>query len=319
MLATPLAAASLHSRALALKESDPVEAEALLVRFIQATGSDKLRRAAGYDLFYLRLAQNRLVEAFQQGQSKAFQRKYREAVAMRFNLQPRVTSGLLNRLAAICAQKEISEASHGYFAQVKFGAAAFEFAVRVMQSCKVENAESVLPELAQGAKAANERQLTLKLLKIRYGIEETALAGQQLAELATLDADLLAANSTLEGQFYLLQARLAMEQGDLETAEARCKALPGKTSKSLRAACNFLLAYHLALNERFAEGYRLIQHAEIPKANIDNRLLRLTLAVGAGQAPPKKLRKFQKRASYRYSATSLKDLAERVSGAAESD
>jgi hypothetical protein len=240
VLATPIAAASLRSRAMALKESDPAEAEALLVRFIHETGSEKLRRAARYDLFYLRLSNNRLVEAFQQGQEKAFRRKYHEAVAMRYNLQPKATSRLVSRLASICAKKEISEEGREYFALARFGAAVYEFAIRVMQSCKIESAPSVLPEPTMGARAANERQLTLKLLKIRYGIEETALAGQQLAELATLDADLLAANATLQGQFDLLQARLAMEQGDLGTAGARCKALPGKNHQIAADGLPFL-------------------------------------------------------------------------------
>ena len=307
-----LGAATPYSRALSLRESDPVEAEALLVQVLQQSAGDKRHRAARYDLFYLRLRHNRLAEAFRQGLTKPFNRKYVDAIATRFHLNEAVARRLIGRLAKTCEQKEIRDTTVVYFSRSKFGAAVYEFAIRVLQNCQVEDAESLLPTDMLAEKSANERELALKLLKIRYGIADAALAEQQLAQITLQDSDILQASPALNAQFILLQARIAMEAEDLPAAESRCKTINSKGARAMRSACQFLLAYHLGKNEKFTEGYRLIRDAEVSPVQIDNRLLRLTLAVGSGTLPVAKLRKFCRRASYPYSAKSLRQLAQQV-------
>ncbi len=301
-----------YNRALALRETDPVEAEALLVQVLQQSAGDKRHRAARYDLFYLRLRHMRLAEAFRQGVSKPFSRRYVDAVATRFHLNEAVTRRLISRLAASCEKKEISEATEAYFFKAKFGAAVYEYAIRVLQSCQVTDAESLLPKDILVNAAETERELALKLLKVRYGIAEFALAEQQLAQLTLHDAELLQANPALNAQFVLLQARVDMEKADLPAAGARCKAILGKGTQSMRSACRFLLAYHLAKTGEYSEAYKLVRNEEISPVQIDNRLLRFALAVGSGALPPAKLHKFTRRASYRYTAQSLRELAQQV-------
>jgi hypothetical protein len=307
-----IAAASAHAKALALRERDPIEAEALLARFVKETGSDKLRRAARYDLFYLRLSNNRLVEAFGQGLSDSFRRKYREAVSMRFNLTPKQASRLIGRLEKACGEKEISDSLGAFLSSGQYGAAVYEFAIRTMQNCQIESAAEILSPEIWAAKAASERRLALKLLKIRYSLDDAALATEQLANIATVDAELLAATPVLSAQHILLQARVALAQGDLSLADSHCKALVGRHAKSQREACRFLTAFHLAENEQFTEAYKLLQAVEIAPSQIDYRLMRLTLAVAVKRVGVSKLQKFTRRASYRYSAASVRALAEKV-------
>ncbi len=305
-------AASAYDRALALRETDPVEAEALLDRFIRSGPTDKRARAARHELFYLRLKNNRLVEAYPQARTKSFGKKYREAVTLRYNLRPKAVARLLGMLAEGCEEKNAGEGLQMFLNDQKAGAAVYEYAIRVLENCKVEDAANLLPSEKLNEPAGDERELALKLLVARYAISDNIRAGQIAEVVAAVDAPVLQKSRLLSAQLALIRARLAVAAGDLERAKEHCKTISGPGLKPVKDACRFLIAVGLANQSDFAEGYKLVAALEIPPAHIDHRLVRVCLGVAAGKISREKLEKFVRRASYRYSAPVLRELTDKV-------
>ena len=91
-------------------------------------------------------------------------------------------------------------------------------------------------------------------------------------------------------------------------AEHKAKHYPNAFS----AQYNLDKLVYFELFETAAEAYARIASLKITPQDIDNRLLRLTAAVAAEEAPAEKLRKFTRRRSYKECAPLLQKLAEEI-------
>ncbi|MBN8221300.1 MAG: hypothetical protein J0L53_10280 [Spirochaetes bacterium] len=311
------AAPSLYRRAQDLAEDDPREAEALFVQFIQQSGDAKIKRAAAHELFTLRLKQGRLKEAFFQGSSGSFRRRFLSAVEEGLKLAESAARRLVAALRRECEAAEQGDAAAigALLDKHRYPPAAYDFSVSVLERCKVPEPLAVFPEFDAAAQQPEVRAIQLALMEIR----ET-LAGDDIEEAAALSkavresvARLPEAATAWALQFDFIEARLAAKKEDFTAVKERCAAIEKKKPpRSLKYACRSLTAYALMREEQYSEAYARLVNLKIAPAEIDNRLLRLTAAVAAGEAPADKLRKFLKRRSYRECAAVLRGLAHAV-------
>lgn len=303
---------SAYNRALSLRESDPIEAEALLEKFIHIGAGDKLVRAARHDLFYLRLSNNRLVEAYAQAKTKTFARKYREALALRFNMRQKTVARLMALYAQACNEGEVGDSLPAYLSGQKAGAAVYEFSIRVLEKCKIDDGSSLLQDEIISQPARDLRELALKLLVARYAIGEVGAAQQIVDSIEATDTVFLQESKPLAAQLQLLRARIAIVDADLVRAQENCNEIGGAGTRPAKDACQFLVAVGWANTGNFERGYKLISALALTPNQIDNRLARIALGVASGKIAPEKLKRFVRRASYHFCAPILRQLATNV-------
>ena len=303
-----------YHRAQAIAKADPLEAEALYERFIRDTPHSKLRRAANYDLFYLRLRNGRHAEAFAQAGSKELGRKYSISLADSYGITGQQAANLVRRLQGVCSQEEEVTRIGKLLRSEKMPAPVWDFTLRVMLRCKAHGRSHVfVPDLFELEKPTR-LQTQLRLIAIREQLYVDAdKAGQLLAITRAATEDQYTDDEQLRMQLLVLEARIAAAKEDYDRVIARCGELASATgAKQAKAACDLLVAHAFLKNGDPAQAWKRIRNATVNPAELDSRLLRLTVAVAAGLEAPDKLVVFRQRASYGYCARSLRELADSV-------
>lgn|GEM_PF-6052008 len=310
------AASSSYERAKELMEDDPLEADAQLSDTIKKTGNAKIRRAAKYDLFYLRLRLGRFSEAYPLATGKGMRSRLVKTAAAQF----RTTEGKLSRvIAAIDAEcRPDGEAEHiaEILTQTKSSAAVYDFALQRLEACKFKERLAIFPVLSKEKQQISDaRLLHIYVLKARSlisaGEYETAQEG--LLQIREAAADLIAQNGAFELPLFLAEARNAALQARADEVTAICKNISAREDAfSARKACLYLKGYALLKLQKYPEAAKILNALKAEPREIDNRLLKLTAAVASHQIPAAKLRKYTRRASYRYQARVLRELAAEI-------
>lgn len=317
LLQLPLiAAGSAYQRAQDLLEDDPLEADALLADTVKSTGNAKIRRAARYDLFYLRLRLGRFSEAYPLATGKGMRSKLIKTAAAQF----RTTEGKLSRvIAAIdaeCSAEGNAERIGEVLAQTKSSVAVYDFALQRLESCKVNEKLQIFPQLSKETQQISEvRLLHVYTLKARSLISagEFETAQQGLTLLREAAADLLAQNAALELPLLLAEARNAALQAKSDAVNTICRDIGSREdAAAARKACLYLKGFSLLKTQNYPEAAKILNALRAEPREIDNRLLKLAAAVAGRQVPAAKLRKYTRRASYRYQARVLRDLAAEI-------
>lgn len=309
------AKASLYQRAADLADEDPREAEALYVRFLAETGNDKLKRAAAHELFTLRLKQGRMGEAFFQAKSAAFTRRFLSALEEHLRLDTSPARRLVTALREECSDEGDAENLSKLLAREKYPVAAYSFAVMILGRCNNDAADSVIPDFPEEKEKIDGRAVNLALLEIREAIgrDDFETASSLLGEVRKNAAALIEKEPGYGLQLDYAEARLDSKQENYAGVFARCASIDKKKPpRWVRNACRSLTAYCLLKQGKAAEAYARIASLKIASQDIDNRLLRLTAAVAADEAPAEKLRKFTRRRSYKECAPLLRKLAEEI-------
>lgn len=318
----PLSAVgSAYQRAQELLEDDPLEADALLADTIRNTGNAKIHRAARYDLFYLRLRLGRFSEAYPLATGKGMRSKLIKAAAAQF----RTTEGKLSRVIAAvdaeCSPEGDADRVGQILAQTKSNAAVYDFALQRLETCKLKETLGIFPVLSKETQQVSEaRLLHIYAFKARSLISagEYATAQEGLAHIREAAADLLGQNAVLELPLLLAEARNAALQGHADEVTAICKKISAsEDALAARKACLYLKGFTFLKAQKYPEAVRILNALKVEPREIDNRLLKLTAAVASRQVPATKLRKYGRRASYRYQAKVLRDLAAEILAASD--
>ena len=103
------------------------------------------------------------------------------------------------------------------------------------------------------------------------------------------------------------RAELARKLGELGSDE----------EAAARKACLYLKGFALLKDKKYAQAAKVLNALKAEPREIDNRLLKLTAAVAARQVPVSKLNKYARRASYRYQAKVLRELAAEITAAGD--
>lgn len=314
-----MAASMAYDRAKDLLEDDPLESDALLADTIRNTGNAKIRRAAKYDLFYLRLRLGRFSEAYPLATGKGMRSRLIKTAAAQF----RTTEGKLSRVIAAvdgeCSADGDASRVGEILAQTKSSAAVYDFALQRLDACKMKETARIFPLLSQEAEQISEaRLLHIYVLKARSlisaGEYETAQEG--LSQIREAAADLIGQNAALELPLLLAEARSAALQEKADVVSALCKNIAAREGAvAARRACLYLKGFTLLKIKKYPEAAKILNALKAEPREIDNRLLKLTAAVAARQIPAAKLRKYGRRASYRYQAKVLRDLAAEIAPA----
>lgn len=310
-----------YQRAQSLIEDDPLEADALLADAIRATGNAKIRRAARYDLFYLRLRLGRFSEAYPLATGKGMRKRLIKSAAAQF----RTNEAKLSRVIAATDEECSADGDAGrvgqILAQSKGNAALYDFALQRLEACKMKETRPIFPVLAKENQLISEtRLLNIYALKARSlisaGDYETAQQGIALIREAA--ADLLSKNAALEWPLLLAEARSAALQANADAVAGLCKKLGSdEDAAAARKACLYLKGFALLKGRKYAEAAKVLNALKAEPREIDNRLLKLAAAVAARQVPVAKLHKYTRRASYRYQARVLRDLAAEITAGAD--
>lgn len=310
-----------YQRAQSLIDDDPLEADALLADTIRTTGNAKIRRAARYDLFYLRLRLGRFSEAYPLATGKGMRSRFIKTAAAHF----RSTEAKLSRVIAATDEECDPQGDAGRVGQVlaqnKGNAALYDFALQRLESCKTKEMLPIFPVLAKENQQISEtRLLNIYTLKVRSLISagEYETAEQGIALIREAAADLLSQNAALEWPLLLAEARSAALQANTDAVGGLCKKLGSEeAAAAARKACLYLKGFALLKSQKYAEAAKVLNALKAEPREIDNRLLKLTAAVAARQVPVGKLHKYTRRASYRYQAKVLRDLAGEITAAAD--
>lgn len=303
-----------YRRAQTLAKTDPLEAEALFERFIRETPNGKVRRAANYELFYLRLRNGRLAEAFVQSGNREFGKKFNTAVADAYGITGEQASGLVRRLRAVCAEEgEVSRLGY-YLRQGQMPAPVWDFALRVMLRCKATGRSDIFASDLFELERATRLQTALRLIAVREQLYADADRASDLFAITRAAAEAqYGEDEQLKIQLIVLGARIAAAKEDYEQAIARCADLPAtKAARQARATCDVLVAHALFRQGDSGQAWKTLRKVPLTPMEPDTRLLRLTVAVAAGVTEPEKLTAFTQRASYPYCARSLRELAQTV-------
>lgn len=300
-----------YRRAQALVKSDPLEAEALYERFIRETSNDKMRRAAGYDLFFLRLRHRRLVEALVQSRQKQFRRKYNTALSDAYGITNAQAASLARHLRSACAREEQPDRIGSFLRAEHLPAPVWDFALRVLLRCGIEGRSQLIATHLFEAGKVTRLQMALRLIAVREQLYADAdKAAKLLAATRAVAEEHFADDEQLELQFILLEARLAAVREEYDAVIERCTELPpGKHATQANAACDLLVTHALLQKGEAAQAWKRIRKVRVNPLDLDKRLLRLVAAVAAGVVEPEKLMRFSRRASYSYCASSLRQLA----------
>ena len=300
-----------YRRAQALVKSDPLEAEALYERFIRETPHDKMRRAAGFDLFFLRLRNGRFVEALVQSGQKQFTRKYHTALSDAYGITNAQAASLARHLRAACAKEEQPDTIGSFLRAQHVPASVWDFALRVLLRCGIKGRSQVFAaDLFEGGKVTR-LQVALRLIAVREQLYvEGGKATELLAATRAVAEEHFADDELLKLQFILLEARIAAVREEYDAVIERCTDLPpGKHATQANAACDLLVTHALLQKGEAAQAWKRIRKVQVDPLDLDKRLLRLVAAVAAGVVEPEKLAHFSRRASYGYCASSLRQLA----------
>ncbi len=310
-----------YVRAQELLEDDPLEADALLADTVRNTSNAKIRRAARYDLFYLRLRLGRFSEAYPLATGKGMRKRLIKTAAAQF----RTTEGKLSRVIAVidaeCGAEGDAERVGEILVQTKGNAAVYDFALQRLGVCKLTEARGIFPLLSGETQQVSEaRLLHVYALKARSLISaaeyDAALEG--LLQIRGATADLIAQNASLELPLLLAEARIAALQSKGEEVHVICRNIAAReNSLAAKNACLYLRGFALLKDQKYPEAAKVLNALRAEPREIDNRLLKLTAAVAARQLPVSKLRKYSQRASYRYQAKVLRDLAAAVLAAGD--
>lgn len=299
-----------YRRAQSLVSSDPLEAEALYERFLAHAKDLKRRRAANYELFFLRLRNARLIEAFTQAGNQSFGKKYHQAVANQFSIQRQQASILVQNLRAACKNKKGAGRVGEYLRRHNLPVPLWDFSLRVLKRCAVENRSSIFSDDLFEISNAARSVILLRLIAIREQLYTDAEKAEQLLLFTRQDAEGYADDTALAAQFAVLEARIADEREDYEKALRICDSLDhDEVPAQAVASCNLFAAHALLRLGHAERAFRRIAKVSLAQQNLDGRLLRLVIAVEAGKVDRRKLEQFTQRASYRYCARRLRDLA----------
>lgn len=299
-----------YRRAQSLVSSDPLEAEALYERFLANAKDIKRRRAANYELFFLRLKHARLIEAFTQADNKSLGKKYYQAVADQFTIQRHQASVLVHNLRAACKGKKSAAHVGEYLRRHNLPAPLWDFSLRVLKRCTVENRSTIFSDDLFETPNAARSVVLLRLMAIREQLYTDAEKAEQLLLFTRQDAERYADDTALAAQFAVLEARIADEREDYEKALRICDSLDHEEVPAQAVTSCNLFAAHALLRLGHAErAFRRIAKVSLARQNLDGRLLRLVIGVEAGKVERRRLKQFTQRASYRYCARRLRDLA----------
>ncbi len=303
-----------YGRAKALAKADPVEAEALYERFMRDTSWGKMRRAAHYDLFYLRLRNGRLAEAFPLSDSIDLGRKYRRSLADFYGISEGQASKLVRRLHGVCSQEE--EASHAgrLLRSEMMPAPVWDFALRVLLRCRTKGRSQLFSSDLFEIEKPTRLQTQLRLIAIREQLYADADKAQKLFAIARAAAEAqYGTDEQLKVQLIVLEARIAAAQEDFDRVIELCGEIPADSGmKQARTVCALLTAHALLKKGEAEKAWKKIRNIEINPSELDTRLLRLTIAVAADVEESQKLAEFTRRVSYSYCAKSLRELAAAV-------
>lgn len=315
-LVNPIASSSMHDyrRAQSLASSDPLEAEALYERFVANAEGGKMRRSANYELFFLRLKHARLVEAFLQINHKFLAEKYHQAIADRFAVSRKKVTVLIRKLRAVCDRQKNVAAIGDYLRENSFSAPLWDFSLRILSHCEVKNRSSIFSEELFEKQNASRSEILLRLIAIREQLYKDAEKAEQLLLFTRQDAaERYSGDIALAVQFSVLEARIADERGEYERVIQICDDLVStETPSQAIAACNLLAAHALLRLGHAEQALQRITKTKLERANLDGRLLYLLIALEVGKRESHELRQFTKRASYRYCARKLRDLAAQI-------
>lgn len=281
---------------------------------MKTTDDDRLRRAADYDLFFLRLRQGRLAEAFSQTGKKSFAKKYAAALAESYGLSPQSAAQLTRYLKKACSRAAPVSRVGDFLREESLGAPVYDFSLRVLQRCNAPEPDGLFaPDLFSGERATRLKT-ALRLIAIREQIYvDVQHAGELFAVTREAAEAQYAADKDLGAQLLVLGARIAVAKRDHAGALALCdRLLSGRSALPAAEACALIAAYALLEQGDIPAARSRIRRVRVRPQNLDARLLRLTVAVAAGDFEPAKLRSFAGRASYPYCARSLREQSESI-------
>lgn len=304
-----ISARSRYYRAQALLEKDPLEAEALFVRFISKTRDAKMRRTADYQLFYLRLKQRRFAQAFLQATQKVMQKKISTVLSELWQVDESESKALLRRLKTSCESKEGLTDVRETLSSNPFPIEAYDFALEVLALCKVPQRSQIFALNLFEIESPSVLERRLQLVAVREQMYVDSAKARSLLDYIKENDDLQGIQKN--AQYLLFSARIASLEKNYDKVHESCAQISKeKPHAPLRRACGFLRVFSFLVTSDFDAAYELVQNVRIRPAEIDYRLLRVSAAVFSGNLPLVELKRFTKRASYLYCAASLRDWVE---------
>lgn len=312
--------ASPYQRALDLAASDPLEAEALLERVLHGADNTKLRRAAAIQLFYLRLANGRLVEAYPLLRDKSQLKKFIYALSAQLHIDESATARLMHAVKAECKADGDAAVIGALLEKQTYPAMAYDFGLRLLRKCGVKNLAEIFPpeildaEIAD-AEIADVRNAQIVLVYVREvkGEDAARVAHALIEKLTNFAQHSDSAPNTLSQQAALAEARLAARNEEHADVMRLCASLrAAKTDRNISTACAYLLGFAYAHLGQMKKAHAILSAQMADAIDIDHRLLKLTVAVAVGAQPKKNLRGYMRRASYHYCAAILRRFASEI-------
>lgn len=310
------AADGTYYRALGLVEEDPLEADALLADTLKNTQSAKVRRAAKYDLFYLRLRLGRFSEAYPLATGKGLRGKFLKAAAAQFHTDEAKLSKVISVIDTECGPTGDAARVGQILAKARSPAAVFDFALQRLEACRVPDTLNLFPVLAKEEQQISDNRIyNIYILKLRTLISagEYEIVPEAISRIREAAADLLARNAALELPLSLVEARYEAMAGTAEAVATICKNLSARENAAHAVrACLYLKGYSLLKEKKYAEAAKTLNALKAEPREINNRLLKLTAAAASHQVSVTKLKKYIRRSSYRYQAKVLRELSAQV-------
>jgi hypothetical protein len=299
-----------------LMDEDPAEAEAWLSIAFKDVANSKIRRAARYDLFYLRLRHGRTAEALPLASTKTMHRRLRIAVADGLGISGRSAGQIIAYLSSACQTKKVSEKLRVYLESDVRSIREIDFAVRTGRACGVRDFAAMIPvgKLAEGGR----RQINRELYRLREAIYEPDLDATiaALSKLREASSDAIEGEKSLQLQLLLLEARIAARQEDFTVLTERCAEIRKLQAKGSSArSCIFLETYGHMHRGQAQQAWKLIGKVRLGAYETDNRLLVLVTAVAAKKRPRNELLRWLRRKSASDLAPMLRELAKSYASA----
>lgn len=310
-----LFAASPYQRALQLAESDPLEAEALLEQVRQGAGNAKLRRAAAIQLFYLRLGNGRLVEAYPLLRGKSQHKKFIGALSTQLHTSASSTVRLLHAVKVECKAAGDAAAVGSILDEQAYPATAYDFSLRLLRKCGAKNLAKIFPPEILGAEIADIRSAQIILVYVREvkGEDAARVAHELIERLKNFALHSAGAQNDLLQQAALAEARLAARNEEHADVVRLCDGIRDVgESRNILTACAYLSGFAYAHLGQTKKAHAILSAQKANATDVDHRLLKLTVAVAAGNAPKKSLKAYMRRASYPYCAAILRKFASEV-------
>ncbi|MBS0618861.1 MAG: hypothetical protein JSR44_11780 [Spirochaetes bacterium] len=307
--------ASPYQRALDLAASDPLEAEALLERVRRSAGNTKLRRAAAIQLFYLRLANGRLVEAYPLLKDKSQRKKFMYALSAQLHIDESATARLMHAVKAECKADGDAAVIGALLEKQTYPAMAYDFGLRLLRKCGVKNLAEIFPPEILDAEIADVRNAQIVLVYVREvkGEDAARVAHALIEKLTNFALHSASAQSDLSQQTVLAEARLSARNEEHADVVRLCASLrAAKTDRNISTACAYLLGFAYAHLGQMKKAHAILSAQKADAIDIDHRLLKLTVAVAVGAQPKKNLRGYMRRASYHYCAAILRRFASEI-------